>query len=304
MIKRPRALRKGGTIGLIAPSESFNRGHLRAGMKRLSNLGFHVVVGKAAYTHDSFSIGKEYLRAFDINDMFDSQEIDGIMSIAGGMAASQIIPYIDYGTVKKNPKPFIGYSDISVLLNCIYSRTGMITFHGPMAMSKFQGDTKKYMLKAMTETGHMGRMPPVWNTLKHGSCEGRIVGGNLTSLSGILGTKYDVDWRNKIFFWEELLEAPANIAAMLMRFKLAGVFEKIGGMVVGKLKKCDYKKKNDVYGMSVNEIVFEMTKEYRFPIITDFPSGHFDTNITLPIGGMTRIDTREKDFSITESAVS
>ena len=91
---------------------------------------------------------------------------------------------------------------------------------------------------------------------------------------------------------------------MLMRLKLAGTFDRLGGMVIGKLKNCDYKKKNDLYGTNVNEIILSMTREYDFPIITGFPAGHFDTNITLPLGCRASIDTGEKRFSIDESAVS
>lgn len=304
MVKKPPSLKDGNTLGLIAPSGTFNRNQLRIGMKRLEKLGFKTIVGKAAYSRNAFAIGKEYLRAFDINDMFDNNEIGGIMCIAGGISVNHVIPYIDFKTIKKNPKPFIGYSDNSVLLNAIYAKTNMITFHGPMALSKFQGDTKKHFLNAVMKNKPVSNMPKFWKVLKHGMCEGRVAGGNLTSLSGILGTRYDVNWKNKIFFWEELLEPPSNIATMLMHFKLAGIFDKINGMVIGKLKRCDYKKKNDIYGISVNEIVLEMTKEYDFPIITEFPAGHFDMNITLPIGGRAKISTREKEFSIKENAVS
>jgi muramoyltetrapeptide carboxypeptidase len=302
MTRKAPLLNEGDTIGLIAPSEIYNRERLRSKMENLRKLGFNPVVGKAAYSRYSFMAGTDEQRAFDINDMFSNPEIKGIMSISGGMAASRVIPHIDFGLIKSNPKVFIGFSDISVLLNAIYAKTDMITFHGPMALDKMEGSTFEYFRKATMVPGPW-EMPRNWRPLRKGEMKGRIVGGNLTSIRSLIGTEYAPDWKGKILFWEELMEYPSTISTHLMHFKLAGVFEKISGMIIGKLKKCGSTKLED-RGLNANKIVLEFTEEYGFPVIYGFESGHFARNLTLPIGAEARIETRRKKFEILEGAVS
>ncbi len=305
MIK-PKRLYIGDTIGIVSPSYDIQEGSEKESMKFLKRLGFKLKLGKHVYSKYGFMAGTDEERALDINSMFKDKKVKAIFCTAGGSVCNRLLPLLDLKLIKNNPKIIMGLSDITVLLNAIYKKTGLVTFHGPNiagikrhtkhALKK--EFNKEYMLKIMTNTKPLGIINLKFKIIKNGKADGRLVGGNLEALGNLNGTKFMPDYKDKILFWEEIDEDASEISRMLMNYRLCGIFDKIKGMVIGKLYKC---KGTD--GMSIKRIIEETTKGYAFPIIYDVDFGHYCENITLPIGIKARINTEKRTFEFLEPAV-
>lgn len=293
---------------------------LKENLKILQNTGLKTILGKNVFKrYGSYMAGKDKERAEDLNRMFANKEIKAIFCTRGGFSSNRFLPLIDFENIKKNPKIFCGFSDISVLLNAIFKKTGLITFHWSnieLIRKKFRQNFKKIFTENFIEkNAKYGKQTielAANQILKNGKGNGRLVGGTLWCLTTLLGTLYEPDWQGKILFWEEAGMTHQEIDFLLNHFKLAGVFDKISGMVIGKLSKCNILRSEDDWGnkkpLSIDELVLEITKEYKFPIITRLNFGHstFLTQpeqIVLPIGVRATIDTSKKIFSIDEAGV-
>lgn len=304
----PKRLEKGDKLGLIAPSEPvFIPERLKCGIKKLESLGFECVMGQHARSENGYMAGTDSQRAADINDMFNNPEISGIITITGGSSANRLLPYIDYDTIRKNPKVFLGISDISVLLNAIHKKTELVTFHGPYVlfgicdMTEYNKEYFKKAFMAEQPIGDMREYAPR-KVLRSGNASGPLVGGNLSSIRSLIGTEYEPYWDNAILFWEEYKTEPHVIDRMLMHLKLIGALDKINGMVSGNLTECverKYKERNS----SIDEIILDHCKDYDFPILYNCDFGHNCQNATLPLGVKATIDTYNNKFSIDEPCV-
>jgi muramoyltetrapeptide carboxypeptidase len=304
----PKKLKKGDRLGLICPSEPvYFPERLEGGIKELESLGFECVLGKYANTHHKYMAGSDRERAEDLNLMFSDKSIDGIITITGGSSANRILPLIDYDIIKKNPKVFLGISDISVLLNSIFKKTNLVTFHGPYVLfgiCEMSEYNKEYFKKAFMENQPIGEVHEYAprDVLKEGKASGKLLGGNISSFRSIIGTEYEPDWNDAILFWEEYKTEPHNIDRMLMHLKLAGVFDKIKGMISGNLTMCEEKKYKEK-SFDIKEIILDHCKDYGFPIMYNLDFGHNCQNATLPIGIRATIDTYKNKFSIDEACV-
>ncbi len=315
---KPPALRRGDKIGIISPSEPiiYKKRFLR-GVETLKKLGFRVVLGKNVFKeYGAYMAGTDKQRADDLNAMFKNKEIKGIFSSRGGMCSNRLLDLIDFQSIKKNPKVFMGLSDITVLTNVIHKKTGLVAFHGPNVEFGFSHGLKgrnnftlEYFRKAVMTS------QPIGNTLqrkkidilKSGKASGALIGGNLEVLMTLLGTKYEPNWKNKILFWEETDRTTEEIDFWLTHLRLSRVFEKISGMVIGKLTGVTTLRSGDDWNSKkafpINKIVLEIFKKYKFPIIKGISFGHYYPQITLPIGVRATINTSKKLFSIDEAGV-
>lgn len=318
-ITKPPKLKPGDKVGIISPSEPviYKKKFLR-GVETLKKLGFRVVFGKNVFKeYGAYMAGQDEERAADLNAMFRNPEIKGIFCSRGGMSSNRLLDIIDYKAIKKNPKVFMGYSDITVLLNAIFKKTGLVTFHGPTVESVFSYGfsgkhkyTYEYFRKAVMQDSFIGvvRRWRKLEILKKGKASGRLVGGNLSVLRTLIGTRYEPDWRGKIFFWEEVTETSQEIDFYLAHLRLSGVLKKISGMAIGKLVDCDILRSDDDWkkekALPLDKIVLELCRDYKFPIIKGVAFGHYWPQITIPVGVKASLDTSKKlPFSIDEAAV-
>ncbi len=317
-IIKPLKLNSGDKVGIISPSEPvIFRKKFERGVEVLRELGLCVILGRNVFKkYGAYMAGNDSQRASDLNAMFKNPEIKGIFCSRGGLSCNRLLNLMDYGAIKKNPKVFMGFSDITVLLNAIYKKTGLITFHGPniehIFSKGFSGKNRytwEYFFKAVMRNQPVGRIKP-WRSLevlKEGRASGGLVGGNLITLMTLMGTEYEPDWRNKILFWEETYETIQEIDFHLTHLRSAGVFGKISGMIIGKLMRCnilrgdDDWKKAEVF--SINKIILEICHDYKFPIMKGVAFGHYSPQIVVPIGVKATIDTSRKLFSIDEAGV-
>lgn len=314
---KSQALRKDDKIGIISPSEpvAYKKEFLR-GIETLKKIGFSVVLGKNVFKkYGAYMAGRPEERALDLNAMLQNPEIRGIFCSHGGFSSNQILELINYDIVKKNPKVFMGFSDISVLLNAIYKKTGLITFHGQNVQFGFSRGfsgkykyTYEYFKKILMDpkpAGPLKNWKEPLEILRKGKASGNLIGGNLESLMTLIGTKYEPDWKNKILFWEEYQKTDEDIDFYLTHLKLCGALSKISGMVIGRLTEIKKAKLSPkpIASLSINEIILNSCRGYKFPIIKNITAGHDYPQLTLAIGAKTTIDTSKKLFSIDEAAV-
>jgi muramoyltetrapeptide carboxypeptidase len=313
-IVKPAALKKGDTIGLVCPAYSaFIKEEVQITIESLQAMGFNVVQGKHIFDRYGYLAGKDEDRAADINEMFANKKIDAIMAIHGGWGCARILPLLDYELVKKNPKIFIGYSDITALLLGIYSQTGLVTFHGPVGSSTWNSFSVEYFQDILIEKKAVKMTNPVRKndtlvqtedriyTITSGKASGKLIGGNLTVLSHILGSKYVPDFTGAILFIEDVQEDTYRIDRMITQLKLAGILNQIAGFVFGKCTDCPPSKS---YGSLTLEDIFEdHIKPLNIPAFSGAMIGHIKDKFTVPVGIEASIDADEGSITLKEPAV-
>jgi len=308
---KAKALKLRDTIGIVAPAGPTEAEKLEKAAAVLREMGFKVVLGKSCYEHWGYLAGRDELRADDINRMFASDEIDGIICMRGGYGALRILDLIDYEMISKHPKVFMGYSDITSLLIAITQKSGLVTFHGPMLTSDFLSPefhlfTRKAMLKAITEAIALGEInsPPTETKVEvlfPGEAEGTTIGGNMSLLCAALGTPYEVDTRDKILLLEEVGEEPYRVDRMLTQLKLAGKLKEAKGIVLGQFIGCQAK--NPKKSLLLDEVLKDILLPLKKPVLKNVCFGHGMHKATIPIGVMAEIDGNNCKFYIREEAV-
>jgi len=302
-------LKKGDYVGIVAPGSPAPRQVIERGINVLESLGFKIKLGKHIFDITEHNAGLPENRASDINNFFSDWEVKAIITARGGYNCNQVLPYLDYSLIKKNPKIFLGLSDVTAILNAITSRTGIVTFHGPvllmigggrdgLAFSQYsQEHFKKILMGKMRKNIHLMNAFTNWRVLKKGQIAGRLFGGNLVSLTSIIGTLYEPNWEDKILIWETVGERIEMINQMLTHLKLAGVFDKINGMIVGRV--IDTQPKEEInMEKRIIEMILDQCKPYSFPVIYGVDFGHINDNLILPIGGEVRFDTKDNIIKI------
>ncbi|WP_372997643.1 LD-carboxypeptidase [Lutispora sp.] len=306
---KPKVLKKGDTIGLIAPSSSVPESKAKACIEWVKSAGYNVKWGESIFQSRGYLSGSDELRAHDINMMFGDKEVDAIFCIRGGYGTMRILDMIDYDLIKNNPKIFIGYSDITTLHTAFLQKTGLITFHGPMVASFAKKGldklSKDYFDRALMNPEPLGDIinPPdvPIRAYNGGAATGKIVGGNLSLLADTMGTPYEIDTKGKILLIEEVGERPYNLDRMLLQLKLGGKFEDAVGIVIGDWADCEPEEGEE--SLTIDEVIEDIVVPCGKPILSGYKIGHCSPNITIPIGVEAHIDCENMRFAITEAAV-
>jgi len=308
-IRKPACLERGDTIGIVAPAWSFDPDKFKLGVDKLCRLGFRLKYSQSIFNKYWSMAGYDRKRAELINSMFADKKVKAILCAKAGYGSIRTLPYLDTKTIKKNPKIFVGYSDITILLSYIYKISKMVVFHGPVVSGEIQKGmnpmTLKYLLKAITQTRPLGRMKfSTMRTIRRGKARGILTGGNLSLLVNTIGTPYEINTENKILFLEDVGESFETIDNCLMHLKLAGKFRKIKGIIFGRMLGCADRsgRRYNIKSM-INDILHDVD----VPIIYGFPSGHRmpgEVNVTLPLGVFTVIDGTNAGLIIEEEGVS
>ncbi len=290
----PQKLKKGDTIGLISPSDAITKDDLdiiNKSIYLMESSGFKVKFAEHALENTLGYGATAKQKAEDINSMFQDNTVNAIFCICGGFNSNSTFDYLDYDKIKYNPKIICGFSDSTSLLNTIYSKTGLVTFHGPTfkALTSWQTEYGyKEVIKRLAEGGlSLGTADDEYITIKEGTAKGILVGGNLSLVNEMSSGKYQIDFTDKILFIEELfLETPPALASnYLYNMKQNGVLDKIKGIWVG----------NYDGSVTLEKILLDtLDGEYKFPIIKSNNFGHTDRKTVIPIGTMAKINTGEK----------
>ena len=301
-----KRLKKGDTIGIIAPAGFSSEVKVENAKKNIENMGFKVVLGKCTSKKWYSFAGTDDERAQEVNDFFADDTIDAIVCMRGGYGCNRILEKLDLELIKIHPKIFVGYSDITTLHIYLNEKAGLITFHGPMAVSNFIDeyniDTCADFLNMVTGNfiGEIKNIDQKFEFIKKGSAKGKIVGGNLATLVATLGTEYDLDYTDKILFLEEIGENTYKIDRLLNQLKKHGVFKKIFGIILGDFKNC---KKCSEEDMDLLIVFKDYFMDFQGPVVSNVQSGHCEPMITIPLGAMCEIDGKKKKITITEDVV-
>lgn len=295
---RPSKLKKGDTIGVIAPSNYIEKDdleYINASIALMEASGFKVKFGKYVF-EDTLGYGTSpEKRAADINWAFKDDEVKAIMCVKGGEDSNTTLDYIDYEMIKKHPKIICGFSDNTSILNAIHKKTGHVTYHGPTFKSLTSWETGyayKQFVKTFVEDTRsliMGEPEDEYTTIQAGQATGELVGGNLSLFTKLVCGKYAVNVQDKILFLEELgfEAAPEMVNNNIYYLKQNGVFDRIAGLWIG-----NYEHPSKV---SIEKIIKNaIGDEYKFPIIKSDNFGHIDKKIIIPIGTKAEINTNEK----------
>lgn len=291
----PRKLKRGDTIGLVAPASRTSVMNLTKCVEAVEDLGFKAVLGNSAdKSFMGYLSGDDDVRAKDINEMFSRTDIDGIFCLRGGYGSCRLIDKLDLEMIRKNPKVFVGYSDITILHLVLNQICNMVTFHGPMVssnmISKFDDYTKKNFLDTLFMDEELEFKNPEGkeiNILSEGCAEGVLVGGNLCLLATSIGTPYEVDTRNKILFIEEVGEYTYKVDRFLQQLKHSGKFDAVKGIIIGSFKECDPERKGDA---SLLEVFNDIIKPLDKPTVYDVECGHCFPTASLPLGANCKLD--------------
>ena len=293
----------GDTIGIICPASGKNNIIIDEKILILKELGFKIKKGKYIYEENDYLSGTDKERAEDLNDMFANKTVKAIICFRGGYGSIRCAKYIDWNLIKKNPKIFCGYSDITLLLNYINKRCKLITFHGPMVNSNFSDTlTRESFFNTLME-GFNSFNIPICNSYEFYNfnkniISGSLVGGNLSVICSSLKTKYEICTKDKILILEDVDEPPYSLDRLLTQLILSKKIECCNGVILGYFSNSNLKFHNHS-----KKIIKDLLLPLNKPIIFNLPFGHEYPNLTLPIGASVSIDIINKLISINQSVV-
>ena len=285
---KPRALRPGDTVGIVAPASNLKRELLERGCEALRQLGYKPFYQGSILEQDLYFAGSVERRARELEDMFAREEVRAIVCARGGYGANYLLTRLDPAKIVSHPKIFVGYSDVTTLLTCFADSAGFVTFHGPMVTKDFAlpdgidlaswqaavSGAPEWEIGTDADSGVTG--------LVNGSAEGVLYGGCLSLLEASLGTPHEIRTAGTILFMEDVNAKPYQVDRMLMHLKLAGKLNGVRGLVFGEMLDCRQSQDQEY---TLQEVVLRVVKELGIPVAWGLPSGHVTRkNITLPIG--------------------
>ncbi len=284
-MKQFKYLKVGDTIGICAPSARFDSDKALKGIGILEAYGFKTIIPDEIYHTKRYLAGEDRERAQILTSLFLDDQVDGVICVRGGYGAMRILDYVDWNAIARNPKPFIGFSDATALLLTIANTLSFPVFHGPNVTS-LETATSNTLNSFIDSIQGISKSI----NLDHGSVicagksKGRLMGGNMATISHLIGTQFQPKFDKSILFLEDIGEPAYKIDRMLTQMKMAGMFQNIRGLVTGSFEDCE----NDEF---ISEILVDIFKEFRIPILKGLNSGHGKENLCLTLGLTVELDT-------------
>ena len=316
-LTRPQALRPGDTVGVVAPGTAVpDPDRLALVEPTLRHFGLRLKMGRYVAKGTGYVSRTVSERLDDLHAMFRDPEVRAVFCVRGGYGSMQLLDRLDYDLVRRRPKIFLGYSDITAMHLAISRHAGLVTFHGPVVLSPFTDYTQQSFRRALFETKPAGKLsnPPERNplrpahplrTVRPGTATGPLVGGNLTLVAHTMGTPYEIDTRGKILFLEETGEEPYRIDRMLMQLRLAGKLDQAAGIIWGECDDCDPRdyKPSFAWDASTGEVVQQILGATKVPVLSGLLVGHTSDQLTLPLGVTATLNADEQTLEIKEAGV-
>lgn len=303
---KPRPVRRGDRIALVAPASAFKRDEFEAGVRELEQLGFEPVYDDRVFARDRFVAGPAAVRAAAIHDAWRDPSIAALVAVRGGYGSAQLLPLLDPALMRSSRKVFVGYSDITALL-AFHLQHGMVSFHGPMLEYRLGAGEKAYhrdsLLRSICATEPVGPLKPdSLEVIRPGEASGLLCGGTLTQLAASLGTKWAFEPpQGCLLFLEDIGERPYRIHRLLTQLSQAGVLTRARGLVFGEFPSCDEPSGEH----AIRDVLREYVADFDGPVLFGFPSGHTTgATWTLPFGVHARITTSPAALVIEEAAVT
>lgn len=310
IIKPPR-LRKGDVIGVIAPASPMKPELLEKGVQYLESLGYRIKLGRYVQREHGYLAGTDAERARDLNSMFRDKRVNAIICVRGGYGAPRLLPMIDYAAIRKHPKIFVGYSDITALQLAILRRTGLLTFSGPMVAADMGRGIDPFseaqFWSMITEPEAYGDLQPQQEKefagITNGKISGRLIGGCLSLVATVAGSSFMPSLKNSILFLEEIGEDIYRIDRYLVHLREMGLLRQIGGFVLGQMVDCG--SSSGTPSLSLEDLMRDFIRPLRVPALMNLEYGHASRKHTMPIGGRAEliVTARQKRLIITEAVV-
>jgi muramoyltetrapeptide carboxypeptidase len=299
-VHKPRRLRAGGRVGVIAPAGCVERKTLEAGLEAIRAEGLEVELSPNLLAADGYLAGRAEERARDLEEFFCRRDIDAIFCARGGFGSVQLLPYLKR-EISRYPKIFLGYSDVTILLNWLRQTCGMVTFHAPMvAMDLARGlsETSKAHFWPVLFGEMSAWKVTLGEIIRPGKAEAEIMGGCLSLLVTTLGTPYEIDTRGKLLFLEDIGEKPYRVERMLTHLKMAGKLEPVAGVLLGDFTQCEGDSSR-----GINEIMMDIFGDAPYPVVMGMKAGHGAENIAVPFGVSMLLDGYSANLEMLEAPV-
>lgn len=301
-----RALKPGDSVALIAPAGPLRSAEEIARAEQvLQSLGLVPRTMRNATEQTGYLAGTDEQRAEDFNAAARDPQIRGIFALRGGYGTMRLLDRLDYAALAADPKVLLGYSDLTALLNTVTQRTGLTTFHGPVAaLSAFSDAERAWLTSAVMNSTPLGTL--AWHgarALTPGTARGRIVGGNLSLIAALVGTPYEIDTSDAILVIEEVEEAPYRIDRMLTQLRLSGALSRAAGIVCGGWTNCDVAEDHIYAGLRLEDVLRDRLADLGIPVLMDLPIGHIDEQWTLPLGAGAELDAAAGTLTILDAGV-
>jgi len=309
-----RPLPEGGTIGVAAAASPYDaRSELERGVEWWEARGYRVKLAPGVHERDDYVAGDARRRADDLNALFEDPEVDVVQALQGGYGSAQTIPYLDFDLIASNPKPFVGYSDITALHIALRQRTGLATFYGvglvgvgAKETTDFTRDRLESVLRG-NATGEVPRDPddPYVRAISGGKVTAPLVGGCLWLIAQTMGTPWEIELDGAIFFLEDYKAAPYYVDGMLTQLRHAGKLDKVAGVVVGDMEGCDFGDIREASdwraSRSIEDVLDEHLAPLGVPVIYKLPLGHGKHLASLPLGVRCTLDADRRTLTVDES---
>jgi len=313
---KPRRLQPGMTVGLVTPASNVPEDQdLHTAMELVRSLGFVARPAANLFSRTQYLAGTDEQRANDLNAMFADPDVDAIFCVRGGYGSGRLLRYLDYDVIAANPKVIMGYSDITAILNAITLRTGLVTFHGPIAGGNFSdytyGQYRKVLVEPTAPT-RIGELPEFetrpgvvdWEnrltTIVPGVAEGPLVGGNLSLVVTLLGTPFEPQFEGGILFLEDVSEPPYSVDRMLTHLWMAGKLEQLAGIVLGKFTDAN----DSSNTFSMEQVLRDRLAPLGIPTLRGAMIGHIEDKTVVPLGIRARLDAEAGTLNLLEAAVT
>lgn len=304
---KPPALRANDTVGIVAPASNIREEDLRTGCEALQRAGYRPIYFDSILEKDLYFAGSLERRVHELEDMFERDDVRAIVCARGGYGANYLLDRLDVKKIRKHPKIFVGYSDITSLLTHFVDAANFVVFHGPMAAKDWAHDNGVDLISWQQAVSSSSP----WNVALHsnarglvdGEAEGVLYGGCLSLIAASLGTPYEVKTSGRILFLEDVAAKPFQIDRMLMQLKLSGHLSRIRGIVFGEMLDCVQTANQ---GYTLEEVIVRVVGDLGIPVAFGVRSGHVTSrNITLPFGVKAKLKVRGQEIGlrILESAV-
>lgn len=297
------ALRSEGTIALIAPAGPAALDVEKAGQWMRAR-GYDLRIFPGVYERDGYLAGSDDVRLHDLHTAFADPEIDAIFCLRGGYGTPRLLDRLDFDLLRANPKPFVGYSDITAVHLAISRYAGFVTFHGPMLNADLLGDKQQptesslfSLLRGQLGSGCLLAHPVAYplTTIEPGIACGRLLGGNLSMIAAVMGTPFEIDAQGIILLIEDVNEPVYRIDRLLTHLRLAGKLAQVAGVLVGDVAGVD--------AVALERLLKQTFAPLGIPVLSSWRSGHCDPNLTLPMGALVRLDAGEKRLVLEQDVV-
>lgn len=313
---KPEHLKAGDKVAIIAPASNVqDPDEIKRAVEVCNYFKLEPVISDLLYSGDGYRTKSPKKRADELHRYFESKEIKGIFCIRGGYGSADLLDLIDYKLIRSNPKVFAGYSDITALHLAIQKYSGIVTFHSPVLLSAFTEYTAKSFEKTIFKNEPIGEITnpkrivgireqyPI-RTIRSGKAEGRLTGGNLSVISSLMGTPYEIDTKDSILFLEDVSEEPFRIDRMLNQLRLAGKFEQAKGIVFGYCNDCTIKSMPPSWDLQLGDVLDKYFASLPIPSFYGLMIGHTSEQLTLPYSLEAEMDSELGLMKINQSGTN